>query len=107
MWEWIKEYYIAIGEKYQVNAIAFVGIHVIATPLFIVAVAWIVRNFKKKKSIFIPAVIACLIFNAANIYLVISGKNIPIWIYAIIGITTIISGYFSVKKIQHKIHSDK
>ncbi len=107
MWESIKEYYIAIGEKYQVNPIVFVGIHVIATPLFILAVAWIVRNYKKKKSIFIPSVTACFIFNAANIYLVISGKDIPVWIYAIIGITTIISGYFSVKKIQGKIHSVK
>jgi len=107
MWESIKEYYITIGEKYQVDPIIFVGIHVIATPLFIAAVAWIVWNYKTKKSIIIPSVIACLIFNAANIYLIISGKNIPIWIYAIIGVTTIISGYFSVKKIQHKIHSDK
>ncbi len=107
MWEVIKEYYISIGEEYQVNPIVFVGIHVIATPLFIAAVAWIVRNYKKGKSIVMPSVVACLIFNAANIYLVISGKNIPVWIYVIIGTTTIISGYFSVKKIQHKIHSDK
>ncbi len=107
MWEAIKEYYTTIGEKYQVNTFVFVAIHVIATTLFIATVAWIVRNYKKKKSIIIPAVVAGLIFNAANIYLVISGKNIPVWIYAIIIVTTIISGYFSVKKIQHKIHSDK
>ncbi|MEO5643854.1 MAG: hypothetical protein ABIQ40_01030 [Bacteroidia bacterium] len=107
MWESIKEYYISIGEKYEVNPVIFVGIHIIATPLFIAAVAWIVRNYKKKKSIFIPSVIAGVIFNAANIYLIISGKNIPIWIYVIIGITTLVSGYFSVKKIQHKIHSNK
>ncbi len=107
MWELIKEYYISIGKKYQVDPIIFVGIHIIATPLFIAAVAWIVRNYKKKKSIFIPAVVAAFIFNAANIYLITFGKNIPVWIYIIIGTTTIISGYFSVKKIQHKMHSNK
>lgn len=103
MWESIRHYYTIIGEKYHVDPVIFVGIHVIATPLFIMAVAWIVRNAKRKKSIFIPGITSAFIFNAANIYLVFFGKNIPVWIYLIIGTTTIITSYFSIKKIRHKI----
>lgn len=37
-WQAIKNYYTVIGEKYQVDPLIFVGIHVIATPLFAAAV---------------------------------------------------------------------
>ncbi|MEJ7830202.1 MAG: hypothetical protein WKF91_18480 [Segetibacter sp.] len=70
-----KNYYIVIGEKYQVDPLIFVGIHVIATPLFAVAVWWIIFNRKRKKSILISSLVAIFIFNAANIYLIITGKT--------------------------------
>lgn len=37
MWEAIKEYYLTLGEKYQVDPIIFVGIHILATPPFLAA----------------------------------------------------------------------
>jgi hypothetical protein len=103
LWEAVKDYYISLGENYKVNPVIFLVIHVIATPLFIANVGWIVRNYRAKKSLVLPVIISTLIFNAANIYLVIAGKNIPLWIYAILIITTIISGYFSIKKVKKKL----
>lgn len=103
MWESIKNYYFTIGEKFYVDPVIFVGIHVIATPLFLLGVAWIIRNKKKNKSIFTPAVFSVLIFNAANIYLGSFGRNIPVWIYVLLAITTIITSYSSYKKIKMKI----
>ncbi len=58
-----------LGEKYSVEPNVFVGIHIIATPLFAAAVGWLIYNQRKGKSILLPAIIARLIFNAANIYL--------------------------------------
>ena len=104
-WEAIKQYYITLGEKYSVDPIIFVGIHVIATPLFAAAVAWIIYNNKKKRSIILPSIVAAFIFNAANIYLIAVGKNIPWWIYGIVGVTTIISTYVTVKKIRKKLNT--
>ncbi len=102
-WETIKKYYITLGERYEVDPLLFVGIHVVATPLFAAAVWWIVYNYKKKKSIVLPGIVAALIFNAANIYLIIRGKKLPWWIYAIVGATTLISTYFSVKNIRKRM----
>ncbi len=103
MWEGIKNYYTTIGLEYHVNPVIFVGIHIVATPLFIAAVAWIINSHKKNRSILIPSLVAALIFNAANIYVIIFGKNIPYWIYLIIGVTTLISSYFSIQKIRKKM----
>ncbi len=102
-WEAIKKYYISLGERYEVDPLLFVGIHVVATPLFAVAVWWIIYNKKKKRSIVLPGIMAAFIFNAANIYLVLWGKNIPFWIYAIVGTLTIISTYLSVRNIKKKM----
>ena len=103
IWQAIKNYYISLGKNYHVNPVLFLGIHVVATPLFVLSVAWMVKNYRHKKSILWPVILSVFIFNVANIYLVIFGKKIPWWIYTILGITTIISGYFSYKKVRRKM----
>ena len=105
IWDAIKNYYLTLGKNYHVDPAVFLGIHVLATPLFLLAAAWVIKNYQQKKSILMPVIIAVLIFNAANIYLVMAGKNIQWWIYAILAVTTIVSDYFSFKKIHHKINS--
>ncbi len=102
-WNAIVAYYKAIGEKFQVDPVIFVGIHIIATPLFAAAVAWIIYNKKKKRSILWPSINAAFIFNAANIYLILFGENIPWWVYTFVGTTTLISSYFTIQKIKKKI----
>ena len=103
MWDAIKEYYIMLGEKYSVNPIVFLAIHVLATPLFLFSVAWLIKNIKKHKSILLPILFTVFFFNAANIYLVFAGKNIPFWIYIILGLITLFSGYVTYKKIKKRI----
>jgi hypothetical protein len=104
-WDAIVNYYKEIGERYSVDPVIFVGIHIIATPLFAAAVWWIIYNKKKHRSLVTPVIVATLVFNAANIYLIAVGKNIPWWIYAIVVTTTIISSYFTIKKVRKKLSS--
>lgn len=107
IWNEIKSYYITLGKNYHVNPIIFLGIHVIATPLFILCVAWLIKSYRQKRSVILPVTVSIFIFNAANIYLIFFGKNIPWWIYTFVGITTLISGYFSYKKIRKKIKTQQ
>jgi hypothetical protein len=102
-WDAIVDYYKTIGEQYSVDPVIFVGIHIIATPLFAAGVWWILYNKKKGRSLVAPVVVSTLIFNAANIYLVAAGKNIPWWIYAILAGTTIISSYVTLKKVRRRL----
>lgn len=106
IWNAIKNYYLTLGRNYHVDPLIFFGIHVVATPLFMLTVAWLIKNYRQKKSIAWPLIFSVLIFNAASIYLVIFGQNIPLWIYLIVATTTIISGYFSYKKIRKKINTN-
>ena len=102
-WQSIKDYYSSIGEKYEVDPIIFVGIHVIATPLFAASVAWIIYNKKHKKATLFPALVSIFIFNAASIYLIIFGVGIPFYIYAIVLGSAVVSGYFTYKKVKKRV----
>lgn len=57
IWEAIKDYYMALGEKYSVDPVIFLGVHVVATPPFLAGVWWIVRNKKRNKSIIMPVLL--------------------------------------------------
>ncbi|MBU1372678.1 MAG: hypothetical protein KJ712_07310 [Bacteroidetes bacterium] len=103
IWELFKQHYIQLGEKYEVDPLIFLGIHVIATPLFALTVWWLVYSRRKHKSLIKPTLTTFLVFNAANIYLLIAGRNIPLWIYLLLLVTTLLSGYFSWKKIEEKL----
>ena len=102
VWEVIKEYYMTLGRLYHVDPLLFIAIHAVASPLFILSASWLVHRYRKKKEILVPVLATVFIFNAANIYLVLFGKNIPWFIYTILLVTTMISGFIAYKKIRKK-----
>lgn len=104
-WDQVVDYYKTIGEKFDVNPLLFVGIHIVATPLFGAAVAWILYNRKKRRPLLLPSLVAAFIFNAANIYLVIFGRNIPWWIYGIAITLAVITGFISFVRIRNKVRA--
>ena len=106
-WEGIKNYYTKIGMKYHVDPAIFVGLHILATPLFLISVSWLIAWYRKKKEIVYPVIVTVFIFNSANIYLVIFGRNIPWYIYTLLASTTFASGYFSYLKVRKKLNTKK
>ena len=105
-WHSIVNYYKAIGERFHVDPLIFVGIHIVATPVFAGVVWWIIYRKKNNKSLVLPVFAAVLVFNAANIYLIFFGENLPVWIYFFVGTTTLVSGYFTIQKIRKKINKE-
>jgi hypothetical protein len=103
IWEFIKEHYILLAKTYGVDPAIFIGIHVVVTPIFIASVSWLVRNYRSGRDIVLPLIVTIVLYNIANVFLVICGKNIPWYIYAIIAATTLFTGYFSYGKIRAKM----
>ncbi len=84
-----REWFFGLGNAYGVNPIIFGSIYVGAIPLFTLSVAWLIRNFRRDKSIVLPAITSVGFFVSAYVYLIIAGKNVPWWVYAImLGIVT-------------------
>ncbi len=101
-WETFKDWFLSLGEKYGVNPYIFGGIYIGAIPLFFLCLAWSVRNIRNKKPFVIPVLLTGLCFISAYVYLIIAGKNIPVWVYIFIGVMVLYGVYSTFKKIKSK-----
>lgn len=101
--EIFKEWFLGLGEQYGVNPIIFGSIYVGAIPFFTLCIGWIVRNYKKEKSIVLPALGATFFFISAYLYLIIAGQNVPRWVYGIVVLMVVYGGYSTILKVRARI----
>lgn len=93
--------------EYGVNPIIFGAIYVGAIPFFSLSIGWLIRNYRKDKSIVLPALSAMFFFISAYIYLIFAGKNVPWWVYVAVVLLIIIGAYSTVKKVRKQINQVK
>ena len=102
MWETFTEWFLSLGDQYGVNPIIFGSIYVGAIPFFTVSVARLVRNLRRKQSIVLPALSASFFFVSAYLYLLVAGRNIPLWVYGFIAVMIAYGIYSTVQKIRRQ-----
>lgn len=102
-WQVIKDEAIHLGKRYNVNPLIFAVIYIGAIPFFLASLSWLVRNIKQKKSIVIPLLLAGFFFISSYLYVLLVGKNIPVWVYGVIGLLVGYGIYSVVKKIKKKL----
>ena len=99
-WETIKEWFLGLGEKYRVNPYIFGAIYVGAIPFFFLCLGWTIKNMRRKKPFVLPLLLTGFFFISAYLYLIIVGKNIPVWVYIFIEILVLYGVYTILKKIR-------
>lgn len=101
--ESIKTWFLGLGDNYGVNPIIFGSIYVGAIPFFTVSIGWLVKNYRKGKSIILPSLSAGFFFVSAYLYLIIAGRNVPFWVYLFI-VALVVGGAISTyKKVRGRI----
>ncbi|MEZ5427673.1 MAG: hypothetical protein R2747_15500 [Pyrinomonadaceae bacterium] len=103
MWEAIKEWFLSLGASYGVNPFIFGGIYVGAIPFFSLSIGWLIRNYRRGRSIVLPALSATFFFISAYIYLIIAGKNVPVWVYIVLVLLVVFGAYSTLKKVRRQI----
>lgn len=98
--EVIHDWILSLSEDYNVNPYIFAGIYVGAIPFFTASVAWIVRNKRRNKPLFLPVLSTGLCLSSAYIYLFIAGENVPWWVYAVIVVLIGYGAYSTIHKIK-------
>ncbi|WPU94251.1 hypothetical protein SNE25_01765 [Mucilaginibacter sabulilitoris] len=97
-----KDYVIELGEKHDVDPLLLGCLYFISKPSFITSLAWLLKNFRAKKSILIPILFAAVSFSLPYVYLITAGRNIPVWVYVFICLMFIYGGFTIWKKITTK-----
>lgn len=96
----IKEYFVSLGELYSVDPLIFGAIYIGAIPFFSLSIAWLIRNYKKERSIVLPVIFSGFFFISAYLYLLVVGRNVPLWVYILILVMIIYGIYSTVRKIN-------
>ncbi len=103
MWEAFVDWFFSLGADYGVNPFVFGGIYIGAIPFFSLSVGWIIRNYRRGKSIAVPAMFALFFFISAYLYLIIVGRNVPWWVYAVVLLMVAYGAFSTVRKIQSRV----
>ncbi|MBA3633415.1 MAG: hypothetical protein H0W58_11515 [Acidobacteria bacterium] len=106
-WEAVQNWFFSLGENYGVNPLIFGAIYIGAIPFFTLSVGWLIRNYRRGKSIALPTIAALFFFVSAYIYLIFAGKNVPFWVYAVVILLIAFGAYSTVKKIRTQVKSVK
>lgn len=101
-WETFKEWFLSLGKNYGVNPYIFGGIYIGAIPFFFFCLGWTIKNIQNKKPFVILVMLTGLCFISAYLYLIIVGKNIPVWVYIFIGVMVLYGMYSTLKKVKSK-----
>ena len=99
-WNLFKEWFFSLGEKYNVNPYIFGTIYLGAIPFFFLSLYRTIKNIRNKKPFVFPALLTGFFFISAYLYLIIVGKNIPVWVYIFIVILVGYGIYSTLKKIR-------
>lgn len=105
LWQTFKDWFLSLGGKYNVNPFIFGAIYLGAIPFFFACLYWTVRSIKNKKPIIIPVLLTGFFFISAYLYLIIVGKNIPVWVYVFIGAMVAYGVYSAIGKVKSKLKS--
>lgn len=106
-WDAIQNWFLSLGTEYGVNPFIFGAIYVGAVPFFSLSIGWLIRNYRKGKSIVLPALSAMFFFISAYIYLMFAGKNVPWWVYGVVVLLIVIGAYSTIKKVRRQINEVK
>ena len=98
----LLNWFLGLGETYGVDPIIFGIIYVGAIPLFWVALVWLARSIKHKKSIVAPVLLAGSCAVSSYVYLIIAGENVPVWVYILISVIISYALYATWQKVQQK-----
>jgi hypothetical protein len=99
-WQSLKDWFLALGEKYGVDPVIFGSIYVGGIPLFTLSLWWLIRNIRRKKPVVLPVLCTGFFFLSAYLYLIIVGRNIPWWVYALIAGLVAYGVYATWQKIK-------
>ena len=101
-WESLRTWFLSLGAQYGVDPILFGAIYVGAIPFFTLSIAWLVRNLRQGRSIVLPTLSAGFFFISAYLYLIVAGRNIPLWVYGFVALMVVYGAWSTVKKVRER-----
>lgn len=103
MIEAVEVWFYSLGEDYGVNPLIFGAIYVGAIPFFLASIGWLVRRARAGRSITLPVLCAGTCFVSAYLYLAFAGRNIPLWVWLMLGAMILYGAWSTIRDTRKRI----
>lgn len=98
----LYDWFFGLGARYGVDPIVFGTIYVGAIPFFLLSIGWLVQRLRAGRSILVPTLCAGLCFVSAYLYLAIVGRNIPVWVWVVLGTLIILGAVSTIRDVRKR-----
>jgi hypothetical protein len=94
---------MALGADHGVNPLVFAGIYVGAIPFFLLFTGMAVKRARAGRPAVLPVMAAGLCFISAYLYLAIAGRNIPLWVWGVLGLVVAYGAWGAIRSYRAKL----
>ncbi len=99
LWNYVQE----LGIKHNVNPVLFAILYFGTIPPYLGSMIWAIRNFKKGKGIALPVLSTAFFFILPALYVILFGKNMAWWAYAVIAFIVFYGSYSGYSKFKKQV----
>ena len=101
---WIRELMRAARDNYGVDPLAFLIIYLASAPIFYFSIFRIVRALARglRNEITLWSMIFLAATAAPFLYVLFFGRNLPWWVYVVIGLLIVQGVYSLVRRLRKK-----
>ena len=103
MWEALTTWLQGVAEQYGVDPVVYGIIYVGAAPLFFGSVAWLVRSIRRHHPVALPLLSTAAFFSAPTLYVFIAGRNLPVWVYALLVALAVVGIVVTARKVRARV----
>ncbi|CAM4181805.1 hypothetical protein [Deinococcus marmoris] len=97
---WVSMTTVTLSEQYGVNPVIFGALYFGTMPLFALSVAWWIRSFRRGESSLFPAAVTGVLFIAAYLYVLVAGRNLPVWVYVFMAAMLTVGGISTWRQLK-------
>lgn len=97
---WVSNTSVTLSETYGVNPLVFGVLYFGTMPLFALSVAWWVRRWRRGESTAVAASVTGLLFVAAYLYVLVAGRNLPVWVYLFMAAMLTLGGVSTWRQLR-------
>ena len=107
MWEDLIDRLGSLGEEYGVDPVVYAVLYVGSAPFFFGSLAWLIRRIRRHESWGAPAASTAFFFSLPTLYVVVAGRNLPWWAWAVLVVLTVIGAVTVIGRIRGELRSSK
>jgi hypothetical protein len=103
----LVDWLASLGPQYGVDPVVYAVLYVGSAPFFFGSLAWLIRRIRRHGPWGAPAASTAFFFSLPTLYVVLAGRNLPWWAWAILAVLTVIGAVTVIGRIRRELRSSE